>query len=91
LHQSDTTFLGDVSGLAKAFFYAGARSLLVSNWYVESEATVRITTGTLKRFAKSPSTGKAEALRQAMQELRDDPDFAHPFYWAPFSIVGEGG
>jgi CHAT domain-containing protein/tetratricopeptide (TPR) repeat protein len=80
-----------LSGLAKAFFYAGARSLLVSNWYVDSEAAVRITTATLKRYSDNPAIGKAEALRQAMQELRDEPEFSHPFFWAPFSIVGEGG
>jgi CHAT domain-containing protein len=80
-----------LSGLAKAFFYAGARSLLVSNWYVESEAAMRITTDTLKRYTDNPAIGKAEALRQAMQELRNDPKFSHPLFWAPFSVVGEGG
>ena len=80
-----------LSGLAKAFFYAGARSLLVSNWYVASDAAVRITTEMLKSYSADPKLGKAEALRSSMKKLRADPKFAHPLYWAPFTVVGEGG
>ena len=80
-----------LSGLAKAFFYAGARSLLVSNWYVESESAVLITTEMLKSYATDAKLGKAEALRVSMQKLRSNPKFMHPLYWAPFTVVGEGG
>lgn len=80
-----------LSGLAKGFFYAGARSLLVSNWYVVSDAAVRITTQMLQGYIDNPKAGKAEALRQAMGKLRADPKFAHPLFWAPFVVVGEGG
>ncbi len=80
-----------LSGLAKAFFYAGARSLLVSNWYVESESAVLITTEMLKSYAADAKLGKAEALRVSMQKLRSNSKFSHPLYWAPFTVVGEGG
>ncbi len=80
-----------LSGLAKGFFYAGARSLLVSNWYVVSDAAVRITTEMLKDYTAKPELGKAEALRQAMRKLRNDPRYAQPLFWAPFVVVGEGG
>ena len=80
-----------LSGLAKGFFYAGARSLLVSNWYVVSEATVLITTEMLKNYAANPKQGKAEALQQSMQKMRADPKYSHPLFWAPFMVVGEGG
>lgn len=80
-----------LSGLAKGFFYAGARSLLVSNWYVVSDAAVRITTEMLKDYTANPQQGKAEALRQAMRKLRNDPRYAQPLFWAPFVVVGEGG
>ncbi|MEO8188454.1 MAG: CHAT domain-containing tetratricopeptide repeat protein, partial [Burkholderiaceae bacterium] len=80
-----------LSGLAKAFFYAGARSLLVSNWYVVSDAAVRITTEMLKRHAADPRGGRAEALRLSMQQLRRNPKYSHPLYWAPFIVVGEAG
>jgi len=83
-----------LSGLAKAFFYAGARSLLVSHWPVASEATVPLTTGMLSEYQAHPAQGKAEAQRKAMLALIDTPDhpeYAHPIFWAPFVVVGEGG
>ncbi len=81
-----------LSGLAKAFFYAGSRALLVSHWPVSSEAAVALTTRLLAEYANDPGIGRAEALRRSMLALMDeDPSFAHPFYWAPFVIVGEGG
>lgn len=83
-----------LSGLARSFFYAGARSLLVSHWSVASEAAVILTTGTFSRLAGDPSMSKAEALRETMIQLIDQStDIAdtHPRYWAPFSIIGYGG
>ena len=79
------------SGLAKAFLYAGARSLLVSHWSVESEATVRLTTAMLREYNANPAQGKATAHRKAMLALMDTPGYAHPLFWAPFVVVGEGG
>ncbi len=83
-----------LSGLAKAFFYAGARALLVSHWSVQSEAAVKLTTRMLTEAAQHPAIGRAEALRRSMLALMDDtenPHFAHPLFWAPFVVVGEGG
>jgi tetratricopeptide (TPR) repeat protein len=83
-----------LSGLAKAFFYAGARSLLVSHWPVASEATVPLTTRMLAEYEAHPSAGKAEAHRKAMLALIDAPppaQYSHPIFWAPFVVVGEGG
>jgi CHAT domain-containing protein len=85
---------GGFSGLAKAFFYAGARSLLVSHWAVPSVATVKLTTGAFGALAADPKIGRAEALRRAMVAMWDPanpPEFGHPAAWAPFSLVGEGG
>lgn len=83
-----------LSGLAKAFFYAGTRSLLVSHWPVASQATVPLTTGMMKEYEANPGLGKAEAHRKAMLsliEMPDHPEYAHPLFWAPFVVVGEGG
>jgi len=83
-----------LSGMAKAFFYAGSRSLLVSHWPVASEATVLLTNVMLKELATNPKQGKAQAQRKAMLELMntpDHPEYAHPLFWAPFVVVGEGG
>lgn len=79
------------SGLAKAFLYAGARSLLVSHWSVDSDATVQLTTALLREYQASPSHGKASAHRKAMLRLIHMSDYAHPMFWAPFVVVGEGG
>jgi tetratricopeptide (TPR) repeat protein/CHAT domain-containing protein len=85
---------GGLSGLAKAFFYAGARSVLVSHWEVWSRATVQLTTGAFTALIKDPSIGRAEALRRSMMAMLDPtnpPEFAHPLAWAPFVLAGEGG
>ncbi len=83
-----------MSGLAKAFFYAGSRALLVSHWLVASEATVPLTTFMLREYETNPGKGKAEAHRKAMLALMNTPnhpEYAHPMFWAPFVVVGEGG
>ena len=90
----DTVGADALSGLAKAFFYAGTRALLVSHWRVDTNAAVRLTTGTFAEMQKDPLVGRAEALRRAMLAYIGDmksPWNAYPDYWAPFSIVGEGG
>ena len=81
-----------LSGLARAFFYAGARALLVSHWYVDSAATVELVTGAFNAFAADPAIGRAEAMRRAMAALiAQGGRSAHPAVWAPFSVAGEGG
>jgi CHAT domain-containing protein/Tfp pilus assembly protein PilF len=82
-----------LSGLARAFFYAGARALLVSHWAVDSAATTRLTTATFEILQSDPKTGRAEALRCAMLDIMNDtsnPRNAYPAFWAPFVVVGEG-
>jgi CHAT domain-containing protein len=73
----------------------GGVALLVSHWPVSSEAAVALTTRMLTEYGKNPGAiGRAEALRRSMLALMMDHEeerFAHPFYWAPFVIVGEGG
>ena len=91
-----------VSGLGRAFFCAGARALLVSNWPVHSDAAKSLTTDMFRRQAADPGLTRAEALRQAMLGLIDQGGFkdasaqllfsyAHPLFWAPFSIIGDSG
>jgi len=83
-----------LSGLAKAFFYAGARALLVSHWPVESSASVALMSNMFNAIKNYPTIRRAEALRQSMMQLASnelEPFSAHPLFWAPFVVVGEGG
>ena len=80
-----------LSGLAKAFFYAGARSLLVSHWYVDSHATVDLITTAFRVMRNSPELGRAKAMQLAMLSLLTKGRREwHPSFWAPFVVVGEG-
>jgi CHAT domain-containing protein len=67
------------------------RTLLVSHWYVNSEAAVKLTTGAFDALSAAPKIGRAEALRRSMARLITGgrPNEAHPEYWAPFVLVGE--
>jgi CHAT domain-containing protein/tetratricopeptide (TPR) repeat protein len=81
-----------LSGLARAFIYAGARSLLVSHWPVNSGAAVAITTGIVTALKDDPKLGRAEALRRSISSLiAKGGRTAHPSVWAPFVLVGNDG
>jgi CHAT domain-containing protein/tetratricopeptide (TPR) repeat protein len=81
-----------LSGMARAFFYAGARALLLSHWEVGSDAAVKLTTGAFAELRAHPEIGRAEAFRLSMKELieKGNSTEAHPSQWAPFVVVGEG-
>jgi CHAT domain-containing protein len=79
------------SVLARAFFYAGSRALLVSHWPVNSDAAVAITTGAIGAMASQSAIGPAEALRRSISALAAKGGAnAHPSVWAPFVLVGNG-
>ena len=80
-----------LSGLARGFFYAGTRSLLVTHWAVESESARQLTTATFAHYSQNPQAPKAESLRQAMLGVMAQPAYAHPAFWAPYALVGDGG
>jgi CHAT domain-containing protein len=82
-----------LSGLARSFFYAGARALLVTHWSVDSEAATRLATSTFDLLKADSQLGRAEALRRAMLAYLDDtssPRNAYPALWGPFALIGEG-
>ncbi len=82
-----------LSGLARAFIYAGARAILVSHWPVDDYAASRLTVRMLEGMYGPQHQPRAQALRASMLALMDEPGarFAHPAIWAPFVVVGEGG
>jgi CHAT domain-containing protein len=75
------------------FYYAGARAPLVSHWAIDSDAAVLLTTHIFAELRSNLAIGRAEALSCAMLSGIEDrvrPDAAHPSFWAPFVVVGEG-
>jgi CHAT domain-containing protein len=83
-----------LSGLVTAFFYSGARSVLATHWAVATRAAVALMTGAFTELTRNPEIGRAEALRHAemaMLDLKNPAEFAHPMFWAPFVLIGEGG
>lgn len=90
-----------VSGLGRAFFYAGTRTLLVTNWAVHSLSARDLVTDIFRRHAADGRLARAEALRQAMVALMDGAGYTdagktlftygHPMFWAPYTIIGDGG
>lgn len=80
-----------LSGLARGFFYAGSRSLLVTHWAVESNSAMLLTTRTFDAYINNAKLGRSQALRESMLHVMQNPQFSHPTYWAPYALVGEGG
>ena len=81
-----------LSGLARAFLYAGARSLLVSHWDVNDDTTAKLMANLFDISGKNPRLSHGEALREAMLKLMNEAksdEEAHPRFWAPFVVVGE--
>lgn len=84
-----------VSGLGRGFFYAGTRALLVTHWPVETVSARLLTTAVFARYARTAGSSRAKALQGAMLELLDHPgtpqqSYAHPLFWAPYALVGDG-
>ena len=86
-----------LSGLARSFFFAGARNLLASHWPVRDDVASIMTVNLVKLRQENPKLSRAEALQRAMQAIRNDPQadddidsWAHPSAWAPFTLIGDG-
>jgi len=82
-----------LSGLARAFFYAGGRALLVSHWRIRDDIAKVLVPQIVLLQQKDPSLSNAQALRQASLAVLDDANLnaANPKDWAPFTLVGEAG
>lgn len=74
----------ELMGLVRGLLYAGAQAALVTLWDVNDQSTAEF----MKRFYRrlQAGSGKAVALQEAMLDLRQD--YPHPYYWAPFVLVG---
>jgi len=74
-------------GLAGIAVRSGARSTLATLWSVDDQSTAFLMVQFYQKLLQGNVT-KAEALRQAQLELQKQPGFQHPYYWAPFVLVG---
>jgi len=80
------------SGLARAFFFAGARSVLATHWAVESLSAQQLVTRTFAHQAANRDASRAESLRHAQLELingQAGAAYVHPFFWAPYALYGD--
>ncbi|MDA9232671.1 CHAT domain-containing protein [Candidatus Pelagibacter sp.] len=75
-----------LSGLTSAFFQAGTKSMMVTHWDVETNSAVTLTTGTFDKMVKLKNLSKA--MHKTKIEMMNDPKTSHPFYWAPFILIG---
>ncbi|MDQ5917775.1 MAG: hypothetical protein QG660_887, partial [Pseudomonadota bacterium] len=91
-----------LSGLGRAFFFTGTRAVLATNWPVETVSARLLTTALFDRQTSQAGEPRAQSLRAAMLSLiqksaQDERtgkplySYAHPLFWAPFSLVGDGG
>ena len=90
------------SGLGRAFFYAGCKSLLASMWPVETTSARRLTTKIFQSQKEDNTLSRGRALQKAILDLIDNQaikdqstgkiiaSYAHPIFWAPFIVVGDG-
>ncbi|MBS0558720.1 MAG: CHAT domain-containing protein [Proteobacteria bacterium] len=85
-----------LSGLARSFFFAGARSLLVTHWDANDAYTTYLTALFLAGLRDNPAAGPAMALASAQRRMLDEAQGAqaaqaHPFYWAVLALIGGRG
>jgi CHAT domain-containing protein len=91
-----------LSGLGRAFFYAGSRSILATMYPVETTSARKLVTGLFELQERDHTLNRSQALRRSMLDLIDNgtmndargkviASYAHPLFWAPFIIVGDPG
>jgi CHAT domain-containing protein len=80
----------EVVGLTRAFFFAGSPTVIASLWNVDDAATETLMVAFYKHWLED-GLSKAEALQMAQAEVRTDPRWVSPFYWAGFVLNGHPG
>ena len=77
----------ELIGLTRAFLYAGAPSVIVSLWLVDSPSTYELMLEFYRQLKKGAD--KATALQKAQIKIMEKKEYAHPYYWAPFVLIGD--
>jgi|GEM_PF-4200476 len=82
------TSADELIGLSRGLFYAGAASVMLSLWQVADESTCYLMENFYWHFVKNRQA-KTRALQLAMQAVKARTEYAHPYYWAPFVVMGD--
>ena len=77
----------EIVGMSQAFMYAGSLSVLASLWSVSDVSTPKL----MVLFCRNLREGQPEALALQNAQVRLMEDYPHPFYWAPFVLIGRSG
>ncbi len=85
---SETPAGDDFVGLTRAFIYAGSQTVLATLWQVDDQSTMNFMQGFYTRL-KQNNSDKALALALAQREMRSNQNYQHPYFWAPFILVGD--
>jgi len=78
----------ELIGLTRAFLYSGTKSTMVSLWSVSAVSTLKLMESFYKKI-KNEKMSKAEALQKAQIGMMQDEHYSHPYYWAPFVLIGD--
>jgi CHAT domain-containing protein len=78
----------ELIGLTRAFLYSGTRSIMVSLWSVSAGSTLKLMESFYNKI-KNEKMSKVEALQKAQIEMMRDEQYSHPYYWAPFMLIGD--
>ncbi|CAD6549727.1 hypothetical protein LMG27952_04892 [Paraburkholderia hiiakae] len=81
-----------MSELSRAFFAAGARSVLLTQWAVESRSATEVTTGVFRIYANDPALSKAEALARTERDMANGKVgelYRHPYFWGAYVLAGD--
>ena len=82
------TSADELIGISRGLFYAGAASVLLSLWQVADESTCYLMENFYWHYVNNRKT-KAESLQLAMQGVKAKKEYAHPYFWAPFTVIGD--
>jgi len=81
-----------MSALLRGFFASGARTLMATQWAVESQSAKALTVQTFKTLAQDPKLGKGQALANSQREMQAGKFgalYRHPYFWAPYFLAGD--
>jgi CHAT domain-containing protein len=78
-----------IIGLTRALLYAGAKNIVVSLWQVSDKSTSDLMIDFYKNITENEKQNHSKSLQQAKLKMINESNYAHPFYWSPFILIGK--